>query len=351
MLSGQVSADPADPEARIRLAMALLLSGAPDRARYHLLQARGTPLAVAERIQLDALLARIEPRRDREGWLSFAIVPETNPAQRTDTDTIWIGDVPFRLNPNARAQRATGLHISAGGALMPQISAGLRVRLGASVAARLYGNRALRDITLRGDLGLQGQTTGGHDWQITGSLARRSLGGRSFGQGMGLHMSWSQRLGRASVLRLRMDGVNWRFANHPALDGPQLSASADLRHVLRPDLVLTATVSVSRIKARAAHEAGRSLRVGLGAQQSFAGGPILGIDAYTQTHRRDGGDPVLGIIRSDNQVGLRLRAMHRDLTLGTYSPAIEISTTRQRSNSPLHTWRNTRASLSLSRAF
>ena len=350
-LSRQVSADPSDPEARVRLAMALLHAGARDRARYHLLQARGAPLSATERVQLDALLARIEARRDREGWLRFAIVPETNPAQRTDADTIWIGDLPFRLNPAARAQRATGLHVSAGGALMPQIAAGLRLRFGASIAARLYEDRALQDITLRGDLGLQGQTRAGHDWQVTGSLARRSLGGRSFGQGVGLHLSWSQRLGRASVLRLRTEAVIWRFDRHPAQDGPRLSASVDLRHALRPDLVVTGNLALSRVNARAAHEAGRSLWVALGAQQNFAGGLTLGVETFAQAHRRDGADPVFGIVRRDRQTGLVLRAMHRELQVMNYTPVIELSTARQRSNSALHSWRNTRASLTLSRDF
>ncbi len=350
-LNRQVSANPTDPEARIRLAMALLQSGAQDRARFHLLQARAAPLTEADRAQLDALLARIEARRDREGWFSFAIVPETNPAQRTDADTIWIGDLPFRLNSNAQAQRATGLHVTAGGALMPQIAQGLRLRIGASLAARLYEDRALEDITLRGDLGFQGQTLAGHDWQITGSVARRAQGGRSFGQGVGLHLSWSQRLGHSSVLRLRAEAVDWRFANHPSLDGPRLSASVELRHALRPDLVVTGTAAISRVSARAAYEAGRSLRVGLGAQQSFAGGLVLGVETFAQSHRRDGGDPIFGIVRKDTTTGLGLRAMHRDVTLGNYTPVIEASTTRQRSNSALNTWRNTRVSLALSRSF
>ncbi|WP_071470157.1 porin family protein [Roseinatronobacter thiooxidans] len=350
-LNRQVSANPADPDARLRLAIALLQSGAQDRARFHLLQVRAAPLSADDRAQLDALLARIEAQRDREGWLRFAIVPETNPAQRTDTDTIWIGGLPFRLNPSAQAARATGLHIDAGAALMPQVAQGLRLRIGARVSARLYEDRALHDITLRGDVGFQGQTMAGHDWQITGSVARRSLGGRSFGQGVGVHLSWSQRLGHASLLRLRAEAVDWRFANHPSLDGPRLSASVEMRHALRTDLFVTGTAAISRVSARAGHEAGRSLRVGLGAQQSFAGGLMLGADAFVQDHRRDDRDPLFGIMRKDMTSGFGLRAMHRDVTLGKYIPVIEASSTRQRSNSALHTWRNTRVSVSLTRSF
>lgn len=350
-LSRQVSADPADAEARIRLAMALLQSGAQDRARFHLLQARAATLSPEDHTQLDALLARIEARRDREGWLRFALVPETNPTQRTDADTIWIGDLPFRLNPNAQAKRATGLHVDAGGALMPRIGDGLRLRIGANVSARLYEERALQDITLRADLGLQGQTMAGNDWQITGSVARRRLGGHSFGKGVGLHVRWSQQLGRASLLRLHAEAVDWRFASHPSLDGPRLLASVELRHALRPDLVVTGTAAFARINARAPHEAGQNLRIGLGAQQSFAGGLVIGIETFAQRHRRDGKDPVFGIMRNDTTTGFGLRALHREASIGNYTPVVEVSTTRQRSNSVLHTWRNTRLSVALSRSF
>lgn len=350
-LNRQVSVKPNDPEARIRLAIALLQSGAQDRARFHLLQARAAALTDADRAQLDAVLARIEAQRDREGWFSFAIVPETNPGQRADTDTVWIGGLPFRLNANAQAERATGLHINAGGALMPQIAQGLGLRIGARVTARLYEDRALHDITLRGDLGFQGQTMAGHDWQITGSVARRALGGRSFGQGLGLHLSWAQRLGDRSLLQLHAEAVEWRFASHPSLDGLRLSASVALRHALRPDLVVTGMLALSHVDARAQHEAGHSIRFALGAQQSFAGGLVLGVDAFAQRHRRDGSDPIFGILRQDMTTGLGLRAMHRDIVLGHYTPVVEASTTRQRSNSALHAWRNTRVSLTLSRSF
>lgn len=350
-LDRAVSANPTDPAARLRLAGALLQAGAQDRARFHLMRARAAPLTETDRAHLDALLARIKGRRDREGWLSFAIVPETNPGQRTDADTIWIGGLPFHLNTDAQAERATGLHVNAGGALMPQVGPGLRLRFGASATARLYSDRALNDVTLRGEAGFQGQTMAGHDWQFTGSVARRDLGGRRFGHGLGLHLRWSHTMGRTTLLRWRAEAVDWRFANHPALDGPRLSASVEARHVVRPDLLVSGTAAVTRVHARAAHEAGSTLRVGLGAERGFPGGLVLGVDAFAERHRRDGTDPLLGILRTDTTAGLGLRAMHRDFSLGSFSPVLEVSTTRQRSNSALHSWRNTRVSMGLSRAF
>lgn len=83
------------------------------------------------------------------------------------------------------------------------------------------------------------------------------------------------------------------------------------------------TGSMARMQARAAHEAGVTLRVGFGAMQSFAGGFMLGGETFAQTHRRDGQNPIFGIRRgADKMTGIAL-----------------------------HTWRNTRVSFALSRSF
>jgi outer membrane protein len=350
-LDRAVSARPNDPQLRVDLGLALLEAGLRDRALYHLEQARAAPLTPQSRAQLDDLLARIGRQKDREGWFNLALVPETNPVQRTDLDTVWIGGLPFQLNPNAQAQRATGLHVGLGGAIMPRLSDSVRLRLGASVSARLFENRALEDIILRGEIGFQGQTLGGQDWQITGSVAQRSIGGQNYAQGLGLHGRWSQYLGRSTLVRLSAEAVRWRFVGQPALDGPRLQAAVELRHALRPDLLVTGGLSFVRVDARAAHEAGKTMRLNIGAQRSFAGGWVVGVDAFVQRHRRDGPDPVFGIQRKDKMAGLGLRAHHRDFTFGNFTPVFEVSTTRQSSNNVLQEWRNTRLSIGLTRTF
>lgn len=350
-LDRAVSARPGDPQLRVDLGLALLRAGIRDRARYHLTQAQAAPLSPSSRAQLDAILVRLGREQNREGWISFAIVPETNPTQQSDLDSVRIGGVRFRLNQNARAQRATGLHFALGGALMPQIRDGLRLRIGLGVSGRIYEERALNDITWRGEFGLQGQTLRGQEWRVTASHSDRSLGGTHFGTGTGLHLAWSQPLGQSTLLRVRADLEDWRFPTQRSLDGTRPTVSVSLRHGIRPDLVVTGSLAATRINARAANEAGLSQRVSIGAQKAFAGGLILGAEASWLRHRRDGPSAAFLVRRRDLRTGYSMNIMHRDIRLAGFAPVLELARTEQRSNIPIHTWQNNRASLTLSRSF
>lgn len=338
-------------EAKLRSAATLLQSGAYARARYQLEQARRDPLGVEDAARIDALIARLGPARRYEGYLSFALVPETNPGQRSDHDTIFVGGLPFRLSPAAQAQRALGLHLHAGAAVTPEIGEGLQLRLGASVAARLYEDRALRDITLRGDLGFQGETRGGNAWRATVFMAERSVGGRSFGKAGGMSLAWTQALSPVSRLSLNAEGSRWRFARNPGLDGPRLSLAMGVQHLAAPGLVLRASLAHAQTRARADFERNHVWRAQVGADQVFESGLRLGGTFSLHRLATKGPSPVFGITRQDRQHALGLSLAHNAVRLGDYVPVIELNYTRQRSNSTLHDWTNKGLSLSMMRSF
>ena len=352
-LDQAVSANPSDPVARVRLARALLDRGQGDRARFHLMQARGAPgLAPDDRAALDRILDRIDGARSREGWMRFAVVPETNPGQRTGAETISIGGLDFTLNPGARAAPATGVNIAFGGALMPRIGQGnLRLRIGGSVDARLFSRKALNDITTRGEFGLQGRTATGGAWMVWTSVALRHAAGREHGRGVGLHGSWQQMVGQSAQIRLRADLERWHHPGLPAQDGTRGGLSLFWLQALRPDLMVRAGGFVHRVNARAPWEAGRSAGISAGVQKLFRGGLVVSLDVTVMQHRRDGADPLLGIQRRDRRTSLTARVMHRTVTVQGFAPVLELGYDRQGSNNPLNRYRNLRASVGFTREF
>lgn len=66
-----------------------------------------------------------------------ALVPESNPGQRQAAQTIDFGGYTWQLDESAPAKPGTGLNIACRGALTPEIAEGLRLRVGASLDARL----------------------------------------------------------------------------------------------------------------------------------------------------------------------------------------------------------------------
>lgn len=352
VLDALVSADPQDIRYRLALARALLAVGQRERARHHLTAARGaTALSRDERRRLDDVLSRLEGGKGWEAWARLAIVPETNPGQQTSATTVDWGGWTLTLNPGARAAPATGLHLGAGGALLPRIGPGLRLRLGAAVEARLFERSALNDVTTRGEFGLQGQTAGGAAWGLWLTAQDRRIGNRAFGQATGLVGIWAQRTGPRGQVQIRAETERWRHAVQVGRDGRRHALSLGYVHALRPDLSLRATAFGQWTDARAAWETGRTLGGSIGMQKQFEGGLTVSLDVMHLRHARAAADPGFGVIRRDRRTSLTARVMHRTVSLNGFAPVLELGLDRQRSSLPLNAFRNARVSVGLTRQF
>lgn len=352
LFDGLVSAAPQDTRFRLELARALIRVGDRDRARFHLMQARGSAdLSAADRAALDRILAQIEGGKGYEAWARFAIVPQSNPGQRTDADTISIGGLQWALNPGAKAAPGTGLQLAAGGALLPRLGPGLRLRIGGSVDARLFSDSALNDIITRGELGVQGLTARGVSWALFGSVQDRRIGGAAYGRATGLHASWARLIGRSAQLRLRADLEDWRFVGGAAQDGVRGGLSASWAQTVRPDLLVRATVFVNHVNARAPWETGRGAGLSLGVLKAFEGGLMVSLDATVSRQSREAPHPTFGTVRRDRRGVLNARIMHRTFALHGFAPVLELGLDRQKSTIPLYDFRNARLSIGLSREF
>ncbi len=350
-----ISQDPNEPVYRLALSRALLAVGQRDRAQYHLFQLRGSDrLAPDERARLDRVLTSLEGGRRREGWLRFAIVPESNPGQRTDATNVtlgdWLGNITVPLT-GGRARPETGLHFGIGGALLPVLGPGLRLRLGLDLDARVFRTSALNDLTFGSRIGLQGLGRGGAGWDLALSARERRVGNRAYGRAIGLHAGWTQRVGSAAQLQLRLDLENWRHATAVDQDGARQSLSLGWTQALRPDLAVRATLFAHHNNARAADASGRGFGASVGVQRVFAGGLMLSLDLTHQRSRRDAPDWLFGVLRQDRRTTVTARVLHRGIALRGFAPALEVGFDRQKSTLALHDFRNARVSVAFSREF
>ena len=128
---------------RLELAQAYMVLGQHDRARRQFSESLGEKLPSSVETAVENFLARIDARRRWSVSLTGAILPESNPARRSDLEEVRIGGVPFRLNEGSRASSGIGRLVAAGVSFSPVIGTGLR-----GVLAALRRGQALQPVRL-----------------------------------------------------------------------------------------------------------------------------------------------------------------------------------------------------------
>lgn len=353
LLEKLVSLAPENVTYRLELGAALERAGQTDRARYHYDLSRGAGLEPALAQEVGRRIDRLDRDKSWEGSFSLALAPESNAARRTAAETIVIGDLPFQLNPNSRAQPAQGLDLGLGFAALPRIGTDLRLRLGAGVEARLYDGAAPDDIQARAELGLL--HLGDRSRRIGAglTLGRRWIDGAPYSVSRGVYLSWGQALDAAARTNLSVTLIRERTAydRRNVGDATRTILSARLARLVTPQLQVHLGLQVERTDSPTASEAGQGAALTIGARYAFRGGLLADLEVGLGRQERDGPDSLLGIVREDDRQSIDLRLTHRDWAVGGFAPVLELGVERQRSTNTLYSYDNRRASIGLTRKF
>ena len=346
-----VSLFPGDPRFRFALGRALFEIGKDERATFHLEQALAGPLPREAQARVETLLERIRTRKTWQAGFTFALVPETNAARRTQAEEISIGGIRFRLNPDARARSGTGLHFGGSGAYIPRIGRDLRLRLALAANARLFRESELNDLTLRGEVGLLRFGDAGTEWGGGLSLQRRWIGNDAFMYAPGIFASYATRPDSVTRLSVRGDVEQHVHDELAGLDGPRLRVSAAIARVVNPRLILRARAFGTRIGADAVHERGVEGGLTLGGSYAFSGGLMTGLDVTVARGRRDGASPLFGISRREDRFEASLSLLHRSVSWRGFAPTLEVTHDVRRANIELYDYETTRLSIGITRRF
>ncbi len=216
---------------RLELARAYYLTGRDDKAKYHFGLTTGDSLPSSVEATVDEFLRRIDARKRWSVSVSAAILPESNPARRTESEEVRVGNVPFRLGEEARLSSGVGMLLGAGVSFSPAIAGDLRAALAASAAAKVYERSDWNDISVSGDIGLtrladRGSLSGGL------RLGRRWLGGEPDFRSLGPWARAGWRLSASTRLDLDVSALHRDHDARRFLDGWRISARPRLRHVL-----------------------------------------------------------------------------------------------------------------------
>ena len=337
---------------RVRLELARVYDtlGLDEKARFHFEASLADELPSSVEAAVEGFLNRIDARKRWSLSLSAAVVPESNPAKRTGRERIRIGGVPFRLNPDARESSGVGYLVTTGASFSPALANDLRGVFAVSSAAKLHKQPDWNDVSLHGEIGLarlfeRGTVSGGL------RLGRRWLAADPYSREVGPWMRARLRLSPASRLEVNLSAVNRDHDSQDARNGWRFSARPAWIYALRAATSVETSLDLELAGARESHDASRTAGVGVTVSHAFRGGLSISPSVSAQVRRHAGPDPLFQRTRSDRRFRIAVNILHRALQYQGFAPYAGYSVEWNRSNIPLHTYRNHGALLGISKTF
>ena len=335
---------------RLELARAYYLTGRDEKAKYHFGLSAGDRLPSSVETAVDEFLRRLDARKRWSVSVTAAILPESNPARRTGSEEVRVGDVPFRLGEEARSSPGVGRLVSGGVSFSPAIDGDLRGSLAASAAAKLYDRSEWNDISVSGDVGLTRLTDRG---SVSGGLrfGRRWLGGDPDHRSLGPWARMGWRVSASTRLALDLSALDRRHDERTFLDGWRIALRPGLRHAPDARTLIEAEPEIEIARARIGHNASRRIGFGVTVSHAFEGGFSASVSPAVHVRRYDDGHPLFGKRRVDRGLRIGVRALHRSLRYAGFAPYIGYSFERTASNIDLYSYRNHGAILGVTRSF
>ena len=272
--------------------------GRDEKARFHFRASLADRLPSSVKDAVDAYLNSIDARKRWAASFSMSVLPESNPAKRTDAREVRIGGVPFRLNDDARAASGIGLFLNAGGQYSPVIGEDWRGVLALSTAGKIYRNDDWNDISIQGDLGIarlfdRGEAAGGI------RLTRRWLGGENYSTGIGPWARGRMRLSPSVRVDAFLGAERRRHPDRSGMDGWIFSLRSGLDYGFSARTSLRMEFDLERNGARDKHHASRLAGLAFALSHAFEGGLSVSPRLSLSLRRHDGADPLFQKKRVD----------------------------------------------------
>lgn len=335
---------------RLELAQVYHALGRDEKARFHFEASLADRLPSSVETAVEGFLDSIDARRRWSLSLSTAVVPESNPAKRTDRKRIRIGGVPFDLNPDARESSGVGYLVTTGASFSPMIMHDLRGVFVASSAAKLYKQPDWNDVSVHGEVGLarlfdKGTVSGGL------RLGRRWLATDPYSREIGPWMRGRLRLSPETRLEMNVSAVDRNHHKQEAQDGWRFRLKPAWTYTPRAPTSIETSLELELADTRESHHASRTAGLGITVSHAFRGGLSISPSVSAQIRRHAGPDPLFLKKRRDRQFRIAVNILHRALQYRGFAPHVGYSMEWNRSNIPLNTYRNHGTVLGISKTF
>lgn len=349
-LSKLVAQVPANPAFRLELAGALIASGQHERARYHLEQVKGADLPPRVQTQVQSQIDRLEKSKNWQGYVRFALTPESNAARRTQAETVNLGGLVYNLNPNAREEPATGVELGFGVALLPMIGEQTRARFGIDAQARLFDGRAPDDVFLGTSAGFVHYDLSGRRLTAEVFATHRQLDNRTYTRSQGLGLGYGMSLGKRARLSFGVQHEQLSYIQG-AYDVRRTAAKVQFAYAASTQLILRAGARFENRSSAYSFAAGNAHGLSVGGDYTFVGGLRVGLDLSYDHNDFDGIHPLYGVRRTDRKTALSVQFTNQNWSYGGFAPVLKLGVERQNSNIVINSYRNVTTSLGVTRSF
>ena len=342
---------PAVARFRLELARALYLIEDDARARYHFEYAMSGELSLGEIKAVQDYLQAMETRKNWHGQARIAIVPQTNPWQRSGQAFVDIGGWPIPLPP---VERAVGVELALGATWLPRLRQDLHARAQVVATGQMFEDSRFARGHLRGEFGFV--HFGDHGRQFGLGVTVQGAVGREDGlimKGAGVYGAFQRRFGRKTQISVSANFDELRYVGTPQLDGTRASISLRMRHILSPRLKVSGAIALTHHHTQEAFNRRTDAVISAGTEYSFGGGLVTGLEARLGHTRFAAPNPLLARHGPQRDWNAQLSAtvMHRDYSLHGFAPRLQMGLQTYKSNVPMRSYNNIKVSLGATRNF
>ena len=340
---------------RLELARAFFLQGEDSLSREHFERVLAGEPPAAMAVNIRRFLEVIRARRRWSGYFGAAIAPDSNINAASDTKTIHIHGLPFRLDNDSGARSGVGVVVWGGGEYQHPSSSSLRMRIGADITRLEYAGGNFDRTLVSGHAGPRWLVDRDTEASLLASLRRRSAGGAPSSHDLGARLE----VGRRFTRRLTMRGkASWHWREYrrsvDPLDGPILDLMLGAVWLATPTVRTDAAVGYTRERPKTLmrRNSGRWARIGVSAALPLGitlevGGALR----WTEYEGRWSPFTPGGTAREDRTRTLHASAFHRALTILGFSPQLTLVNEARRSSAQLHDYKRNRVELRFVKQF
>lgn len=339
---------------RLELARAFFLKRQDDLARTHFerVLAGKPPPAIAANIH--RFLNAIQARRRWSGHFGFALAPDSNVGAASDEDVFYFRGLPLTRSEDSKPTSGVGVIVWGGGEYQHPLAERVRLRIGADIARREYGNRNFDQMVASGYAGPRWLANPAFEVSVLGSARRHFAAGRTRSREWGARVETEHRF--SPRLRARSQG-SWHRRELPRsswLDGPHAALSLTGTWQITPAANFDAAVEYARERPQSLNWRNSSRGAHVGASVALPAGFAVGAGAgmhWTKYEGRWGAFTPGGVSREDRTRTLRASLFNRAFTVYGFSPKLVLVKEARESNAQLYDYERTRAELRFVRQF
>ena len=340
---------------RLELARAFFLKGDDGLARDHFERVLAGRPASAVAANIHRYLAEMRSRRRWIAYAGLSIAPDSNLSAASESEVIYINNLPFRRDGNAGATSGVGAILWGGGEYQYPLGERLRLRAGADVAQREYAGAEFDQTFVSLHAGPRWLVDADTEGSLLMSASRRWTAGRPQSHDLGGRLELTHRLAPRLTTRGYVSWHQRTYRESKHLDGPLLAFSASAMWVASPTVRVDAAVGYGRERPESVpwRNATRWARAGVSVALPL--GFTLGGSGEMRWTRYRGSwfpyTPAEDIYRKDRTRILRVSLLNRAVTVFGFSPEIVLVNEARVSNAQLYDYRRNRAELRLQLQF